>query len=65
VVAGSCLAGRHCGGGWWRSVIVENRVTRGGIESVVEAARAGLLLLFDRVESCVVWCDNECVVDDY
>ena len=44
---------------------MENRVTRGGFESVVEAARAGLRLLFDRVESCVVWCDNECVVDDY
>jgi hypothetical protein len=44
---------------------VENGVAHGGIESVVEAARAGLLLLFDRVESCVVWCDNECVVDDF
>lgn len=44
---------------------MENGVAHGGIESVVEAARAGLLLLFDRVESCVVWCDNECVVDDF
>jgi hypothetical protein len=34
------------------------------LSPVVEAARGGLLLLFDRVESCVMWCDNECVVDD-